>query len=52
MFLAFDDGKCPICGVTGNEGDTGTQECPKCGAKFDDIGILIASNKKFNLDWN
>lgn len=52
MFLDFKDGNCPICGVSGDADGDGAHDCPNCGAKFSDIGILTAPQKKPNLDWN
>lgn len=52
MFLQFGKGKCPVCGVLGEEVDSLHHECPRCGAKFSEFGVAFAEKNEWGLYWH
>ncbi len=52
MFLRFDKTKCPLCGTVGSDTEVKKlSNCPRCGTKFNEFGIVHAPNNEMNLHW-
>ncbi|MFP4116632.1 MAG: hypothetical protein ACLFQ8_00275 [Candidatus Aenigmatarchaeota archaeon] len=52
MFLRFEETKCPLCGTSGKDSDIEElSDCPKCGAKFNEFGVVHAPQTERNIHW-
>lgn len=52
MFLTFNKDKCPLCGTLGEESSIRElNHCPRCGAKFNEFGVVLTEEKSLNIYW-
>ncbi|MFP4115864.1 MAG: hypothetical protein ACLFTQ_01495 [Candidatus Aenigmatarchaeota archaeon] len=52
MFLRFDEKKCPICGTVGKDSSIKElNQCPRCGTRFNQFGIIASYKKDRKLQW-
>lgn len=52
MFLRFDGAKCPLCGTLGEDSSVKElSDCPRCGAKFNEFGVVHAPRNEMDIYW-
>lgn len=52
MFLRFEETKCPLCGTSGVDSEIEElSDCPKCGAKFNEFGVVHVPKNEMDLQW-